>query len=73
MNLDSLNVGRIILVLSGFPAVFHFPWSTFTSSVECEAMLVLLVLRPRYDLKEAQLFESVWSDGNICSYGVFTF
>jgi hypothetical protein len=25
---------------------------------------VLLVLRPRYDLIEAQLFESVWSDGN---------
>jgi hypothetical protein len=25
---------------------------------------MLLVLRPRYDLKEAQLFQSVWFDGN---------
>jgi hypothetical protein len=56
MNLDRLNVGRVILFLGGFPIVFNFAVvSAFTSLVECEAMFVLLVLRPRYDLKEAQL------------------
>jgi hypothetical protein len=24
MNLDRLNVGRVILVLGGFPSLFHF-------------------------------------------------
>jgi hypothetical protein len=37
MNLDRLNVGRVFLLLGGFPIVFHFAVvSAFTSLVECE-------------------------------------
>jgi hypothetical protein len=44
-----------------FLSYFILLLSAFASLVECEAKLVLLVLRQRYYLKEAQLFESVWS------------
>jgi hypothetical protein len=64
MNLERVNLGRIILLLGGFLLYSILPWSPFTLFVECKTMLMLLVLHPRYDLKVAKLFSSVWSYGN---------
>lgn len=59
LELDGVNVDRVILVLGGLLLYSILPWSAFSTSLAgYEAMLMLLVLHSWYELKEVHMFTS---------------